>query len=134
MYLKKVSVKNYSRLADLDIDIRGHAVIVGANDVGKTSLLRILHMLLGASTAQIFQSLTPGDLRDPDKTLEVEVLLAGLGPDEWTVMPHEPSISRHRSVGDAADPARCRHRSWRPGSNHGAPLVPRLRPRPGHHA
>ena len=59
MYLKKVSVKNYSRLADLDIDIRGHAVIVGANDVGKTSLLRILHMLLGASTAQIFQSLTP---------------------------------------------------------------------------
>lgn len=128
MYLKKVSVKNYSRLADLDIDIRGHAVIVGANDVGKTSLLRILHMLLGASTAQIFQSLTPGDLRDPDKTLEVEVLLAGLGPDEWTVMPHEPSISgtdqsetlriRLDAAIDPGDPEAITVRRWFPDSGH----------------
>ena len=50
-------------------------------------------MLLGASTAQIFQGLGPEDLRDQGRPLEVEVLLARLGPAEWTAMPHEPSIS-----------------------------------------
>ena len=128
MYLKKISVKNYSRLADLDIDIRGHAVIVGANDVGKTSLLRILHMLLGASTAQVFQSLGPEDLRDQGRPLEVEVLLAGLGPAEWTVMPHEPSISSttgRRRCGsgsmcaiDPGDPEAITVRRWFPDSGH----------------
>lgn len=134
MYLKKVSARNYSRLADLDIDIHSHAVIVGAIDVGKTSLLRILHILMDASTAQIFQSLTPGDLRDLDKTPYVEVMLTGLGPDEWTVMPHEPSISgtdqsetlriRLDAAVDPGDPEAITVRRWFPDSGHD----------PGHHA
>lgn len=48
-----VCVKNYRQLADLDIDIRAHAVLVRATDVVKTLFLRIPYMLLGASTAQI---------------------------------------------------------------------------------
>lgn len=126
--LKHVSVKNYSRLADLELDIRGHAVIVGANDVGKTSLLRILHMLLGASTSQIYQTITPKDLRDPDKSLEVEVILEDLGPKEWTVMPHEPTISesdqseqlkiRFEADVDPGDPEAITVRRWFPDSGH----------------
>lgn len=54
--------------------------VVGANDVGRTSLLRILHMLLGASTAQIFQALTSGDLRDPDRQMDP-------APRPWTSAP-----------------------------------------------
>jgi putative ATP-dependent endonuclease of OLD family len=37
--------------------------MVGANDVGKTSLLRLINLLLGP-TAQLFQQLGPADLRD----------------------------------------------------------------------
>lgn len=128
VHLTHISIKNYSRLSDLELNIRGHAVIVGANDVGKTSLLRILHMLLGASTAQIYGSLTPQDLRDPDQTLEVEVTLAGLGPKEWTVMPHEPAISgtdqsellrvRLDVDIDPGDPEALAVRRWFPDSGH----------------
>lgn len=48
-----IAIKNHSRIHDLDLPIRQHAVIVGANDVGKTSILRLLSMVLGASTGSL---------------------------------------------------------------------------------
>lgn len=75
MRIHRITVENYSRIADLDIDVRGHLVIVGANDVGKTSLLRILNLVLG-STAQLYQKLSLDDLRSQEKKLTVEVLFA----------------------------------------------------------
>jgi hypothetical protein len=49
---------------DLKVEVRGHAVIIGANDVRKTSLLRLLNMLLGSTTAQLYQQAGIADLRD----------------------------------------------------------------------
>ena len=51
--------------ADLDLGLRRHAVIVGANDVGKSSILRMLDLTLGCPTASLYQSLFPSDLYDP---------------------------------------------------------------------
>ncbi|WP_260981205.1 AAA family ATPase [Curtobacterium pusillum] len=45
--LRKVAITNHSRIQDLNLEIRRHAVIVGANDVGKSSILRMLNLLLG---------------------------------------------------------------------------------------
>ena len=59
MRLCRVEISNHSRIQDLHLDIRRHAVIVGANDVGKSSILRLLNLLLGTSTAGLY-SLTPG--------------------------------------------------------------------------
>ena len=59
MRIGQVKVTNHSRIADLCLEIRGHAVIVGANDVGKTSLLRLLQLLLRSSTGQLFQAPDP---------------------------------------------------------------------------
>jgi putative ATP-dependent endonuclease of the OLD family len=64
MRLNRVEVTNHSRIADLSVEVRGHAVIVGANDVGKTSLLRMLHLLLGCTTTQLYQQTTVADLGD----------------------------------------------------------------------
>lgn len=36
MRLSKVEITNHSRISDLAVEIRRHAVIVGANDVGKS--------------------------------------------------------------------------------------------------
>ncbi len=47
-----------SRIADLTLEVRGHAVILGANDVGKSSLLRVLNLLRGSSTGALYQQLT----------------------------------------------------------------------------
>ncbi|WSK72006.1 AAA family ATPase [Streptomyces sp. NBC_01276] len=71
-----MKVVNYARLQDLDIEVRKHLVIVGANDVGKTSLLRMLNLTLGATLGQLYQSLSRADLRDQDQPLTVEAVLA----------------------------------------------------------
>jgi putative ATP-dependent endonuclease of OLD family len=92
MRISHVEVVNHGRIADLKIEIRGHAVIVGANDVGKTSLLRLLHLLLGSSTAQLFQQLAVADLADASKNLTVEVGFAEFTNTERALFPREISI------------------------------------------
>ena len=69
MRLTRIFVKNHSLINDLDVQVREHLVIVGANDVGKTSLLRALNLLLGCTTAQLFNQLSKRDLRDPAEPL-----------------------------------------------------------------
>ena len=61
MRLTRFKVENHRRLADLDIEVRDHLVLVGANDVGKSSLLRCLDLLLGASTCLLYTSPSPRD-------------------------------------------------------------------------
>jgi putative ATP-dependent endonuclease of OLD family len=69
MRLTRFAVTNHSRLADLDIEVRKHLVLVGPNDVGKSSLLRCMDLLFGASTAQVYAWLIPDDLRDQSQPL-----------------------------------------------------------------
>lgn len=81
MRIQRITVRNHARLADLDISVRGHLVIVGANDVGKTSLLRLLNLTLGP-TAQLYQQLTVDDLRDSDQKLAVDIQFADFTDEE----------------------------------------------------
>lgn len=59
MHISRVAIKNHSRVQNLDLELRRHAVIVGANDVGKSSILRLLNLTLGSSTAGLYQALSP---------------------------------------------------------------------------
>ena len=61
---------NHSRLADWNIEVRKHLVLVGANDVGKTSFLRLVNLTLGP-TAQLYQQLSTADIGDTSRPLEV---------------------------------------------------------------
>lgn len=72
MRISRIIVENHSRIANLDLDVRGHLVIVGANDVGKTSLLRLVNLALGP-TVQLYQWLGLEDLRDLEEKLVVEI-------------------------------------------------------------
>lgn len=92
MKIARVAIENHSRIGDVDVELRDHAVFVGANDVGKTSLLRALNLLLGSSTSQLYQSLSQRDLREIDKPFVVEVDFTDLEPSEWTVFPHEATV------------------------------------------
>lgn len=95
MRLTRFKVENHRRLADLDIEVRDHLVLVGANDVGKSSLLRCLDLLLGASTAQLYSRISADDFRAPDQPFVIEGTLAdftdvdkALFPDEIHVDPN----------------------------------------------
>jgi putative ATP-dependent endonuclease of OLD family len=92
MRLSRIEITNHSRIRDLKVDVRGHAVIIGANDVGKTSLLRLLNMLLGNTTAQLYQQAGIADLRDATAGFVVEARFVEFTDPERTLFPREISV------------------------------------------
>lgn len=80
---------NHSRLVDLELDVREHMVLVGPNDVGKSSLLRCLDLILGASNAQLYSRITIEDLRDPKAPLVIEADLADFDSEDRALFPDE---------------------------------------------
>lgn len=94
MRLTRLSIKNHSRLAPIELEVRNHLILVGPNDVGKSSLLRCIDLLLGASTGQLYSRIQFEDLADPVQPMVIEADLQGfdatdkaLFPDELTVDP-----------------------------------------------
>jgi putative ATP-dependent endonuclease of OLD family len=126
--ISSIRVANYSRIRDLDLDIRGHAVIVGANDVGKSSLLRLLNLTLGGTTGQLYQQLSLADLADPAQELTCDVVLDSLTDDERTLFPGEIDIDpddqsetlpiRLAVTQDVADADAVAVRRWFPVAGH----------------
>ena len=92
MRLTRVKIENHSRLADLEIEVRDHLVLVGANDVGKSSLLRCLDLLLGASTAQLYSRIAAEDLRAADQPVVIEVDLRDFSDDDKAQFPDEINV------------------------------------------
>lgn len=89
MRISAVAIANHSRIPNLAVDIRQHAVIVGANDVGKSSILRLLNLTLGASTGALYQRLSKDDLRDSDMPMIVDVALADFADEERALFASE---------------------------------------------
>jgi putative ATP-dependent endonuclease of OLD family len=91
--LSAIAVANHSRIPDLALEVRQHAVIVGANDVGKSSILRLLHMTLGASTGALYQRLSKSDLAKADAPLVVDVTLSDFTDVERALFTSEIHIA-----------------------------------------
>lgn len=91
--LTRLHINNHSRLVDFDIQIRDHLVIIGANDVGKSSLLRCLNLLLGSSTAQLYAQLGAEDLRKADQPLVIEVEAADFTATDKALFPDEIMVN-----------------------------------------
>ena len=102
MKLKRLRIENHRRLADLDIEIRDHLVLVGANDVGKSSFLRCLDLLLGASAAQLYARITVGDFQKTDQPFVIEGTLTDFTKSDKALFPDEihydPDIDESRLV------------------------------------
>ncbi|MBC6496369.1 ATP-dependent nuclease [Microbacterium sp. 4-7] len=101
MKLTGIKIQNHSRIADVAIEVRDHLVLVGANDVGKSSLLRCLHLLLGASTAQLYSQITAEDFRDTNQEFVVEVELIDFSDDEKAAFPDEINIDASSGIATA---------------------------------
>lgn len=95
--LTNISISNHSRLQDVQLEVRHHLVLVGPNDVGKSSLLRCLDLLLGATTAQLYSWLTPADLRDEAAPLVVEARLVDFTADDQALFPDEINVDDYKN-------------------------------------
>lgn len=101
MKLTRIKLENYRRLEDTEIKVRDHLVLVGANDVGKSSLLRAIDLVLGASTAQLYANLSVDDFRDDKQELRFEIELVDFRPEEKTLFADEilvDPVTDHRSL------------------------------------
>ncbi len=87
MRLTRFKVENYSRIEDFEIDVRSHLVLVGPNDAGKSSVLRAMDLLLGATPAQLYARLGPADFRDASKDLVLEAELREFNDTEKALIP-----------------------------------------------
>lgn len=92
MKLVRFHVSNHSRIADVAIEVRDHLVLVGANDAGKSSMLRCLQLVLGASTSQLYSQISVQDFREVDAEFVVEVELTSFSDDEIATFPDEINI------------------------------------------
>lgn len=92
MRLASFAIHGHSVLRDMDVEVRDHLVIIGANDVGKTSILRLLNMLLGASVQQLYQALSPADIRDDADELTVTARLEDFSNEEAGQFPFAMTI------------------------------------------
>jgi putative ATP-dependent endonuclease of OLD family len=92
MKLTRFEISGHARLQPMSVEVREHLVIVGANDVGKTSILRLLNYVLGASVQQLYQGLSVSDV-DPDaEALVVKVRFEDFVVDEGGRFPFEMTI------------------------------------------
>jgi putative ATP-dependent endonuclease of the OLD family len=89
MQLVGFSIQNHARLEDCELEVRQHLVFVGANDVGKSSLLRCLDLALGTPTAQLYGRISSEDIRDPALPFVIEATLGHLTDEEQAVFPDE---------------------------------------------
>lgn len=102
MRLTSFDIRGHAVLQDMHVELRDHLVIIGANDVGKTSVLRLLDMLLGATTQQHYRTFSSNDIRTSADELVVEARLEGLTPDEVAQFPFaitvEPGVDDYLTV------------------------------------
>lgn len=92
MRLTRVKIENHSRLQDLELEVRQHMVLIGPNDVGKSSLLRCLDLLLGASTGQLYNQIAVDDLRNPGDPFVIEADLQGFPENEQALFADEITV------------------------------------------
>lgn len=91
MRITKISWTNFRHLADAELRIGPHAVFIGANETGKSSVLRLCHACLGATPSSLFQIFSQRDFSDPAQPLTCELTLEEFDADDMAAFPDEIS-------------------------------------------
>ncbi|MBP0458985.1 ATP-dependent nuclease [Streptomyces montanisoli] len=89
MRISRISWENYRRLPDGGIPVRRHLVLIGPNDSGKSSVLRAVHLCLGATRAQLYAALQVRDFTDLTRPLRLQVDLCDLDNEDRAAFPDE---------------------------------------------
>jgi len=92
MRISRIKIENHSRLADFEIQVREHLILVGANEVGKSSLLRCLDLLLDAGAAKLYTNISTADFRDESQPFVVEADLEEFSDGDRALYPDEIQI------------------------------------------
>ena len=78
MRLSRIEWSNFRRLPDSAIDLRNHLVLIGPNDVGKSSILRAVHLCVGVTGAQLGTAIQERDFTNAELPLELMLTFSDL--------------------------------------------------------
>lgn len=92
MRLQHVTVENCASCPTVSADVRGHLVVVGANEAGKSTLLRLLDATLSWSHGRLLNELPVTVIADSTKPLVVEVTLVELDDEAQSVFADEIEV------------------------------------------
>jgi putative ATP-dependent endonuclease of OLD family len=92
MKLREISWRNYRRMPDGKIDVRNHLVLVGPNDTGKSSIVRILELCLGIPHNHLPASVTERDFTDGSQPMVVAVTLSDITDTDRAAFPDEIAV------------------------------------------
>jgi len=93
MRLANLKWENFRRIPDGSIDVRKHLVLVGPNDVGKSSLIRGIHLLIGVPSGQLAQAVGERDFTDPSRALTISARFSDLSTDERFSFPEQVDLT-----------------------------------------
>ncbi|MDJ0771312.1 MAG: AAA family ATPase, partial [Ilumatobacter sp.] len=92
MRLKHITIENCAWCPAMSVDVREHLVLVGPNESGKSTVLRLLDAALAWSNGRLLNELSPGALRVATDPLVVRLTLADLDADAQAAFPDEIEV------------------------------------------
>ncbi len=85
MKIRDITWSNYRRLPDGQLSVRDHLVLVGPNDTGKSSIVRVLHICLGMAHGQVTAAVTPRDFTGVLLEAGLRLEPTGRNPRHFTI-------------------------------------------------
>lgn len=97
MRITRIAIENHAAIPDLDIEVRNQLVLVGPNESGKTSLLRLLDATVSGSLGSLYSLIDKKSLRDAAQPLSATIEFGDFTVDDkasfadWISIPENPA-------------------------------------------
>jgi putative ATP-dependent endonuclease of OLD family len=93
MRLRHVTIENCAWCPSLSAEVRGHLVLVGPNESGKSTVLRLIDATLAWTNGRLLSELSLAALRDVNEALVVQLELGDLDGETQAAFPDEIEVS-----------------------------------------
>lgn len=93
MRLSRLSLSNHRTVPDLDVVVREHLVLIGANETGKSTLLRLLDAAFNGDIGRLYSLLPAESFRDAGQAIKLTLTLDDLSGADRALFADEVEVT-----------------------------------------